>query len=275
VYFEPLQYAVFFGVLVALGVLEAVIPLGRDGGARRRRWPANAWLTFLNIMVMGAMPVGIVAAADFAMARGWGLLNQAVVPTLAGLAAGFVLRSLVAYAIHFAMHKVPLLWRIHRVHHTDLAMDVSTTVRFHPLEFVISMPVLLAMVVVFGLPPFALMVYELLDAAMAVFTHANVRLPERLERALQLVLVTPAMHRIHHSAWQPETDSNYGATVSWWDRLFGTYRVRPLREAADLRLGLEELRNRRADSLAWLLWMPFTDSAGAAPAARAAGKPAR
>jgi sterol desaturase/sphingolipid hydroxylase (fatty acid hydroxylase superfamily) len=226
-------------------------------------------------MVMGAMPVGIVAAADFAMARGWGLLNQAVVPTLAGLAAGFVLRSLVAFAIHFAMHKVSLLWRIHRVHHTDLAMDVSTTVRFHPLEFVISMPVLLAMVVVFGLPPFALMVYELLDAAMAVFTHANVRLPERLERALQLVLVTPAMHRIHHSAWQPETDSNYGATVSWWDRLFGTYRVRPLREAADLRLGLEELRNRRADSLVWLLWMPFTVSAGAAPAARAAGKPAR
>lgn len=256
-HFEPLQYAVFFGALVLLGGLEAFAPLGRDDIERRRRWSANGGLTVLNILILGALPVSVVVVADYAMARGWGLLNQPFVPPLAALALGFVLRSLVGYAIHVAMHKVPLLWRVHRVHHTDTQMDVSTTVRFHPLEFMISMPILLAMAPALGISPLALMVYELFDAAMAVFTHANLRLSERLDHALRLVLVTPAMHRIHHSAWQPETDSNYGATFSWWDRLFSTYRTRPPHELAVLRLGLEECNSRRAASLRWLLWLPF------------------
>lgn len=268
--FEPLQYAAFFGALLLLGGLEAIRPLGRPGveDGRGRRWPANAGLTVLNILVLGALPVGVVAAADFAAARGWGLLNQPFVPPLAALALGFVLRSLVGYAIHVAMHKVPLLWRVHRVHHTDTAMDVSTTVRFHPLEFLISLPILLAAAVAFGLPPLALMLFELADAAMAVFTHANLRLPERLDRALRLVLVTPAMHRIHHSARQPETDSNYGAMFAWWDRLFGTYRGHAQGGLAAMPLGLEGVSGRRAHALGWLLAMPFRP---ALPAPEAAG----
>ena len=253
-HFEPLQYAAFFGVLVLLGGVEAFASLGRD---RFRRWPANGGLTVINIMVLGAMPVSAIVAADFAMERGWGLLNQPFVSPLAAFALALAVRSLVAYAIHVAMHKVPLFWRVHRVHHTDTNMDVSTTVRFHPLEFIISMPILLAAVVLLGLPPLALMVYEVFDAAMAVFTHAHVRLPERLDRALRLVLVTPPMHRIHHSADRCETDSNYGATFSWWDRLFGTYRTRPPHELATMRLGLDTWRDRRATSLWWLLAMPF------------------
>jgi len=270
--FEPLQYAAFFGALLLLGGLEAMIPVGRAGGAgdgRWRRWPANAGLTVLNIVVLGALPVGVVAAADFAAARGWGLLNQPFVPPLAALALGFVLRSLVGYGIHVAMHKVPLLWRVHRVHHTDTAMDASTTVRFHPLEFLISLPILLAAAVALGLPPLALMLFELADAAMAVFTHANLRLPGRLDRALRWVLVTPAMHRIHHSARQPETDSNYGAMFSWWDRLLGTYRPHPEDALAAMPLGLEDATGRRAHAFGWLLALPFLPTA---PRTAAAGE---
>lgn len=256
-HFEPLQYVAFFGALVLFGGLEAFMALGRDAIERRRRWPANAGLTVLNIVILGAMPVSVVAVADYAMARAWGLLNQPSVLPLVALVLGFVLRSLVSYGIHVAMHKLPLFWRVHRVHHTDTQMDISTTVRFHPLEFVISMPILLGMAALLGLPPLALMLYELFDAAMAVFTHANVRLPKRFDRAIRIILVTPAMHRIHHSAWQPETDSNYGATLSWWDWLFGTYRVRPMHEVATLRLGVEECHDQRVNSLAWLLYLPF------------------
>ncbi len=260
-HFEHLQYVMFFCALVLFGGLEAFIALGRDGIERRRRWTTNGGLTVLNVLLLGAMPISVVAVADYAMARGWGLLNQPFVQPLAALVLGFVLRSLVSYGIHVAMHKIPLLWRVHRVHHTDRQMDVSTTVRLHPLELVISMPIALGMTVLLGIPALALMLYELVDAAMAVFTHANVRLPGRLERALQLVVVTPAMHRVHHSEWQPETDSNYGATLSWWDRLFGTYRTRPLGEVAAIRLGLGEWRDRRAVSLWWLLWLPFVPAA--------------
>jgi sterol desaturase/sphingolipid hydroxylase (fatty acid hydroxylase superfamily) len=263
-HFEPLQYAAFFGALVLLGAIEGFLPLARAGADRPRRWPANAGLTALNILVLGAMPVSVVAVADQAMARGWGLLNQSFVPPLAALALGFAARSLIAYGIHVAMHKVPLLWRVHRVHHSDTHMDVSTTVRFHPLEFVVSTPILLALAVALGIPPLALMLYEVFDAAMAVFTHANARLPEPFDRALRLILATPAMHRVHHSADQRETDSNYGATFSWWDRLFGTYRMRPPGELAAMNLGLAEWRGRRATALAWLLAMPFVAPAAIA-----------
>ncbi len=261
--FEPLQYAAFFGALLLLGGLEAMLPLGSAGAGdgRARRWPANAGLTVLNIVVLGALPVSVLAAADFAAARGWGLFNQGFVPPLAALVLGFVLRSLVGYFIHVAMHKVPLLWRVHQVHHTDTAMDVSTTVRFHPLEFLISLPILLAATAALGLPPLAVILFELVDAAMAVFTHANLRLGERTDRALRLVLVTPAMHRIHHSSHQPETDSNYGALFSWWDRLFGTYRPHARGGLAAMQLGLEDARGRRAHALGWLLALPFRSAA--------------
>ncbi len=261
---EPLQYAVFFGAWMVLGLLETVVALSPENVNRRRRWPANAGLTVLNIVVLGAMPVSVVVAADAAAAHAWGLLNQPFVPPLTALVAGFVLRSLVSYGIHVAMHKVPLLWRVHRVHHTDTQMDVATTVRFHPLEFVISTPILLALAMLLGIPPLALIIYELFDAAMAVFTHANIRLPGWADRSMRLVLVTPAMHRIHHSAWQPETDSNYGATFSWWDRLFGTYRMKSVREIIPMRLGIAEALDKRPMSLLWLLRLPFR-SLGLAP----------
>lgn len=254
---EPLQYAAFFGTLVLLAALETVVGQSRAAPQRRRRWLPNAILTALNIMVIGALPVSGLLVADYARDSGLGLLNQMALPALGGLVIGILIRSLISWLVHYAMHKVPALWRIHRVHHSDDFLDVSTTVRFHPLEFLVATPVLLAGILVAGIPPVALMVYEIADAAMAVFTHANLRLPQAIERPLRMVLVTPDMHRIHHSAWQPETDSNYGATLSIWDRLFGTYRDKPPAALAGQRIGLNDVQEEQAASVMWLLAAPM------------------
>ncbi len=256
---DPLMYGCFFGSLVVLGALELWITRSERAAPRGRRWPANWAMTALNIAVLGALPISGLAAAEIARTNGWGVFNQLDVSFAVMLVAGFALRSLVSYLIHVAMHKVPVLWRLHRVHHTDTSLDVSTTVRFHPLEFVISVPVVIGVVIGFGISPLVIILYELFDAVMAVFSHANIRLPRGLERVLQWALVTPDMHRVHHSSAQPETDSNYGATLSVWDRAFGTYVRKADGDLTRMELGLEECRDRRATSFFWLLASPFVN----------------
>ena len=254
---DLLQYAAFFGGLAVFGTLELALFRQATGIARRGRWPSNFLLTILNILVLGAIPVTSLVAADVARARAWGILNDPVLPVALAFILGFAARSLVSYGIHVAMHKVPLFWRVHSVHHSDTAMDISTTVRVHPLEFLISVPIVLTAIAVLGIPPVVVIAYEVFDAGIAVFTHANVRMPRRLERWLQWIIVTPDMHRIHHSAWQPETDSNYGATLSFWDRAFGTYRIKTDDALTAMRIGLEDYRDERASSLRWLMVQPF------------------
>jgi sterol desaturase/sphingolipid hydroxylase (fatty acid hydroxylase superfamily) len=265
---EPLQYAAFFGALALFGVLELVAARRREDAARWRRWPANWGLTVLNILLLGALPLSGLAVADLARERGWGLLNHPAVPLAAAIVAGFLLRALVSWVTHLAMHKVPLLWRVHRVHHTDTVLDVSTTVRFHPLEFAIQVPIMIGATLALGLHPAVVIAYEIIDAGINVFTHSNVRLPAWLDRALRLVLVTPDMHRVHHSMHRPQTDSNYGAVFSIWDRAFGTYRRLAPQTLAGLRLGLEECCEQRARSLPWLLALPFRHLGAPASEAR-------
>ena len=254
--FDPLQYAAFFGTLVVLIGLELIVERSQESPVRRVRWPFNFGLTVLNIMILGAIPVSGVAVADFAQTQGYGLLNIfSVIPVFA-LVIGILLRSFVSWVIHLAMHKIPLLWRVHRVHHTDTFIDASTTVRFHPLEFLINTPFLLGAVLLFGISPVALMVYEIFDAVMAVFGHANIRLSKTTNKVVGAVLITPDMHRIHHSSYQPETDSNYGATFSFWDRLFGTYTEKEPEQLAKMQLGLKECQDEKATSFLWQLALP-------------------
>jgi len=254
---DVLQYAAFFGALMLLSAVELVADRSQRAPQRIRRWPPNFGLTMFNIMILGAIPVSGVLAADYARDNGIGLLNNFPVAPALVLVLGFLLRSFVSWMTHLAMHKVPLLWRVHRVHHTDTFLDVSTTVRFHPIEFLISTPILIAVIVASGISPVVLMLYEVFDAAMAVFTHSNIRLPRSVDRALRLVLVTPDMHRVHHSSSQPETDSNYGATLSIWDYLFRTYRDKSPEELGTMQLGLTECQDDRALSFRWLLMLPF------------------
>jgi sterol desaturase/sphingolipid hydroxylase (fatty acid hydroxylase superfamily) len=253
---EPLQYVMYFGLLAGLGAMEALAPR-RDGPAeRRRRWPSNFGLTALNVVVLGALPVSGLAVAVIAQQQGWGLLQRYPLPLAATLGVALLARSLASYAVHVAMHAVPALWRVHRVHHTDVFLDVSTTVRFHPIEFLIQLGPTALVILGLGLPPWTIMLYELIDTATNLFIHANARVPAQAEAWLRLLLVTPDLHRVHHSAVWPETDSNYGVVVPWWDRLFGTYRP-AVSDPREIRLGLEERQDRRASSLGWLLALPF------------------
>ena len=254
---EPLQYGLFFAALVLFGVLELVVHQSSKDPDRQRRWPVNFGLTALNVLVIGAIPVSGVLVADYAKENQIGALNTLGLAPIAVFAIGFLARSLISWVTHFSMHRVPLLWRVHRTHHTDTHLDVSTTVRFHPIEFLITTPILLAFILATGISPVTLMLYELFDTAMAVLTHANIRLPKRLDSILRYVFVTPDMHRVHHSSWQPETDSNYGATLSIWDRLFGTYRDKPTTALPTMTLGLAEYQDRRSSSAWWLLTLPF------------------
>ena len=254
---EMLTYAIFFGALALLAIFEMVVALRAEGAMRGRRWPANFALTVINIVVMGALPLGAVASADLARSMQFGLFNLVDAPFVAVLAATFLIRSLASWAVHFAMHNIPLLWRIHRVHHTDTHLDVSTTVRFHPFEFLVSAPVVIAIVMLCGLPPAAVMLFELFDAGVAVFSHANIRLPGWLERIVGSLIVTPNMHRIHHSTFERETNSNYGATLVIWDRLFKAYKRKTNEALAIQALGLEEVGAKRASSLWFSLGLPF------------------
>lgn len=256
---EMLTYAIFFGALALLALLETLIALRAEGAMRLRRWPANFGLTVINILVLGALPLSALAAADLARSLDIGLLNPLETPFVVALAVTFLARSLGAWGVHYAMHNVPLLWRVHRVHHTDTHLDVSTTVRFHPLEFLISAPVAVIIVMALGLPPAAIMLFELFDAGIAVFSHANIRLPAGLERLVNRIIITPNMHRIHHSNVERETNSNYGATLVIWDRVFGTYRRKERDALARQKLGLDEVDENRASSLWFSLGLPFRE----------------
>ena len=255
--FELLQYVAFFGALVLLMAAEALIPLHDKSPQRVLRWPTNFGLTAINILILSAVPVGALGAADWAAAKGFGLLPYLGIAGAVAATLGILGRSFTNYLVHAAMHKVPILWRIHRVHHSDGFIDVSTTVRFHPLEFLVQMPIALAVIVALGIPPIAIIIYEIADAAMAIFTHANTKLPRAIERPIGYVLVTPSMHRIHHSSEPAETDSNYGATLSIWDRLLGTFCEKSPEAVTNMEIGLKECQDARSRSFPWLLKLPF------------------
>ena len=257
--FDPLQYAAFFGVFLIFALIETVAPRDPSVPDRLWRWPANIVLTVLNIIVMGAIPVSMIAAADFAQANRIGLVHAVSMPAEAAFAAGFLGRAFLSWGTHYLNHKVPFLWAIHRVHHVDTRLDVSSTVRFHPLEFVFTTPLALAGAVLIGVPPLALLIYELMDASVTVFSHSNVRLPWWVDRPVRLFIVTPDVHRVHHSSYQPETDSNFGAVLTIWDRLLGTYRSKPAVELASQENGLSEVQDSRSRNILWLLILPFIE----------------
>lgn len=254
---DDLQVALFFGLLVALAVAERVVPQREASTDRPRRWLANLALTCINFMALGALPVSLITAATWAEARGFGLFHHVALPLAVLLPVTFLLRGFVSFFTHLLMHKVPWFWRVHRVHHLDTELDVTTTVRFHPLEFLVGIAPGVPIVVAFGLTPWMLVSYEILDVVVTLWTHANVRLPRALDRCLRYVVVTPDLHRIHHSAWQPETDSNYGAVFPVWDLVFGTFRATSRDGIENMRIGLDEVRGAEAHRPLWLLGSVF------------------
>lgn len=266
---EKLQLGLFLGLGVALAVWEGRCVVPRRVAARAQRWPVNLALTALNVALLSLLPLSLLGGGLWANERGFGVLPALGLGGLTALVATLLLRGLVSWYIHAAMHAVPWFWRVHRVHHLDTQLDVSTTVRFHPLEFVIGLASGLPAVVALGLNPAWLAAYEVLDVAVTLFSHAAVRLPGWVERPLRYLVVTPGLHRVHHSSHLPETNSNYSAVFPLWDLLLGTFRTLPPDLLEARRLGLEEVRDARTTSLRWLLVSPWR----ALPAGASTGVP--
>ncbi len=225
---------------------------------KRLRWFSNLGLSLLNnVLWRLLMPAGAVGFAMAVQDRGWGLFNPVELPSWCEIVISVVLLDLSIYWQHWAFHRVPWLWRLHLVHHVDLDFDATTGVRFHTIETLLSFVWKVAVIALLGAPALAVMIFEILLNATALFNHSNARLPLRLDRVLRLIFVTPDMHRVHHSIANHETNSNYGFCVSWWDCLFGTYHAQPDAGHDGMSIGRPEFRDAQVERLPFMLLLPF------------------
>ncbi|MCZ7566114.1 MAG: sterol desaturase family protein [Burkholderiales bacterium] len=258
---EPLvRFGAFLGVFAAVALWEAAAPRRDRAFARRARWPHNLGLLLVDAAVLRVVAPGVaIAVALAAEAQGFGLLNAVTLPPWAAIALAVALLDLAVYFQHVVFHAVPALWRLHRVHHADLDFDVTTGTRFHPVEILVSMAIKSAAVAAIGAPALAVLLFEVTLNATAMFNHANARLPLAADRWLRWLVVTPDMHRVHHSVRRDETNSNFGFNLPWWDRLFGTYRAQPAAGHAAMTIGLEAFRAPSDLRLDQLLVQPLRD----------------
>ena len=272
---EPeVRLGVFLSILVAMAIWEVASPRRRPSLGRRRRWTANLSLAVIDTAVLRvAFPILAVGVAEAAEARGWGLLHVWAAPAWISIPVAVLALDCLIYGQHLLFHALSPLWRLHMTHHSDLDVDATTGLRFHPVEIAVSMGVKMAAVAALGAPPEAVVLFEVLLNGTSLFNHGNVRLPEGVDRALRLFVVTPDMHRVHHSIDRAETNGNFGFNFPWWDRLFGTYRARPAAGHAGMTIGLEQFRDPSRLGVFRLLLMPFVDRAGGYPIARRAGRP--
>ncbi|WP_299046625.1 sterol desaturase family protein [uncultured Tateyamaria sp.] len=255
-----IRFGVFLGLFSLFALVEAVVPRRVRTQTRSRRWVTNWGITLANTVIIRlmafALPVLAVGAAIDASNQGWGLFNALALPTWIEVIAAVVILDFIIWAQHLITHKVPILWRLHRVHHADVDMDVTTAIRFHPIEIGLSMLIKIGAVYLLGPAALAVILFEIILNGTAMFNHANIRLPLWLDATLRRVLVTPDMHRVHHSVHRHEHDSNYGFSLSIWDRMFGTYIAQPEAGHDDMAVGLEWQDDRPA-KLGWSLALPF------------------
>jgi sterol desaturase/sphingolipid hydroxylase (fatty acid hydroxylase superfamily) len=267
---EPIvRLSAFFGVLAAMALWELIAPRRHQEIGRSGRWPSNLGLVLVDTLLVRILfPTAAVGMALIAEARGWGLFNTVALPAPMAVIAAVLILDLAIYLQHVLFHAVPVLWRLHRMHHADLEFDVTTGVRFHPIEMLLSMVIKLGVVTALGTPGTAVLVFEVLLNATSMFNHGNVWLPARLDRVLRWIVVTPEMHRVHHSMVARETNSNFGFNLPWWDHLFGTYRAQPEAGHEEMALGIAQFRDARELRLDRMLLQPFREDARLYPLGR-------
>lgn len=256
--YEPaLRLGTFVGVLLIMAIWEAILPRRRPANGRAVRWFSNISLVAINALAIRLVFVlGLTGIALDFQSRGWGLFNNVALPAWLEIAAAFLLLDLIIYGQHVVLHHVPILWRLHMVHHADPDFDVTTGLRFHTLEIILSMLIKIAAIALLGAPALAVLAFEIVLNATSMFSHSNVRLPLAVDRWLRLVLVTPDMHRVHHSTIRSETNSNFGFNVPWWDFLFRTYRPQPAKGHERMQIGLSNVPPTRGMWLHHMLVMP-------------------
>jgi sterol desaturase/sphingolipid hydroxylase (fatty acid hydroxylase superfamily) len=249
----------FFGVFAVMAIWELIAPRRSLMISKLLRWSNNLALVVLNSFVLRLLfPAAAVGMAAFANEQGWGVLNYYDTPLLVSLVASVIIMDGMIYLQHVMVHAVPALWRLHRVHHADPDFDVTTGARFHPIEIILSMLIKFAVIIVLGPPVLAVIVFEILLNATAMFNHSNVRLNLTVDKYLRWFVVTPDMHRVHHSVEADETNSNFGFSLPWWDRLFGTYRDQPRVGHEQMSIGIHQYN--RPEQVTWLhkmLLLPF------------------
>ena len=255
---QLIRLTFFFGVLAVVGVWEAIAPRRALTDSKGRRWFANLSLVLIDTAVLRLLlPVLPVGMALMSQERGWGALNNVLLPDWIKIVMALAALDFIIYLQHALFHFLPILWRLHRMHHCDLDIDVTTGNRFHPIEILISAGIKLGAVVLIGPPVVAVLAFEVALNASSQFNHGNIRIPEAVDRWLRLVVVTPDMHRVHHSVIPRETNSNFGFNLPWWDRLCGTYRPQPEAGHLGMTIGLKEFRDPQRLNLFRLLIQPF------------------
>jgi len=258
------RMAFFVGIFALVGVAEILVPRRPLTTSKARRWFANIGIVFINTFLLRMLfPVTAVGMAVWVQQEGWGLFNYSKLPYWLEVALAVVMLDFVIYLQHVMFHAIPSLWRLHMMHHADMDFDVTTGTRFHPVEIFISMMIKVTAIAVLGAPALAVILFEILLNGAAMFNHGNFFLPLGTDRLLRLLVVTPDMHRVHHSVFPSETNSNFGFNLPWWDRLMGTYRAQPSRGHADMTIGLNQFRDPSRLSLGHLLLLPFVGKQGA------------
>jgi len=257
-----LRLSAFIGIFAVMALIELAAPRRELHHSKPRRWLTNFSISGVNtlilrLMAMLAVPVAAVAAAEWARIAGWGAFNLLGWPFWLEVLLAIIVLDLAIYAQHVIFHKVPVLWRLHQVHHADVDFDVSTALRFHPVEIALSMLIKIAVVLALGAPAIAVVLFEIILNGCAMFNHANIKLPGWLDRILRRILVTPDMHRVHHSTIPRETNSNFGFNLSIWDRIFRTYRAQPQNGHSGMTIGLNEYQSEDPTRFGWSLLLPF------------------
>jgi len=265
-----IRLVAFGGFFSLFALWELAAPRRPLSVGRFRRWPGNLGILLIDILTVRVLvPTAAVGASLYAAGHGLGLINYLQLRLSVAALVGFLALDLVIYVQHVAFHKVPLLWRLHRMHHADLDIDVTTGVRFHPIEILISLFIKIAVILALGIPVVAVILFEVVLNVTSMFNHSNASMPGWLDRALRLIVVTPDMHRVHHSILRRETDSNFGFNLPWWDRLFGTYRARPAAGEQNMTIGLPVFRDAAERRLWRLVTQPFRND----PLGQAAERP--
>ena len=255
-----IRLAAFAGIFAVMAAWEILAPRRDQKLGRRTRWSGNIGIVIVDaVLVRLVFPITAVGLALVAEARGWGLFYVLDLPTWLSVPLAVMALDLAVYLQHVLFHAVPTLWRLHRMHHADLELDVTTGTRFHPIEIILSMGIKLGAVAAMGVPAVAVLAFEVLLNATSIFNHSNVRIPAWVDRGLRWIVVTPDMHRVHHSILAPETNSNFGFNLPWWDRLFGTYRDQPSAGHLGMTIGIEQFREPAEQRLGCMLTQPFRD----------------
>ncbi len=248
----------FIGVFTLMALWEWLMPLRHRQFSRKQRWPANVGLSLLGMVVVRVLlPLAAVEAALLSQHYRWGLLNQMSLPGYLTVPITLLFLDFAIYLQHWWFHRVPVLWRLHRVHHSDPELDTSSALRFHPLEIGLSMVIKIFLVFLIGVPPVAVLVFEVLLNGSALFNHGNVCIPDTIDKKLRRFLVTPAMHHVHHSIHHDQMNSNFGFCLSIWDRILGTCRWRSVSDIQKMTIGLNDVKKNRAITLFWMLSYPF------------------